>query len=231
VHVRNSLIPIRYLVNGATVVQEAVERVTYYHVELPAHDVILAEGLPAESFLDTGNRAAFANGGGAVALHPDFALRVWRDEACADLVLDGPVLAAVRTMLRQRAQSLGFVLRAEAALRLLVGGRDVPCRRDGARHRFALPTAAASGRLVSRRFQPARLLGGTADDRELGAAVAALALDGRPIALNAPALGDGWWQMEPGLRWTRGDAVICLDGARELAVTLAAAGLYWDRAA
>jgi hypothetical protein len=56
------LIPVRYLVNGSTVVQEPVDEVTYYHVELAEHDVILAEGLPCESYLDTGNRAAFANG-------------------------------------------------------------------------------------------------------------------------------------------------------------------------
>ncbi len=29
---------------------------SYYHVELPHHDVLLAQGLPAESYLDTGNR-------------------------------------------------------------------------------------------------------------------------------------------------------------------------------
>jgi hypothetical protein len=56
------LIPIRYLVNGATVCQERRDQVTYFHVELAMHDVLLAEGLPAESYLDTGNRAAFANG-------------------------------------------------------------------------------------------------------------------------------------------------------------------------
>jgi hypothetical protein len=53
------LIPIRYLINGRTVAQVSVTDVTYYHVELPAHDVILAEGLPCETYLDTGNRAAF----------------------------------------------------------------------------------------------------------------------------------------------------------------------------
>jgi hypothetical protein len=31
-----ALIPVRYLVNGATVVQEAIAEITYYHVELPA---------------------------------------------------------------------------------------------------------------------------------------------------------------------------------------------------
>ena len=56
------LIPIRYLVNNGTIVQEVVESVTYWHVQLGRHAVILAEGLACESYLDTGNRAAFANG-------------------------------------------------------------------------------------------------------------------------------------------------------------------------
>jgi hypothetical protein len=59
VFIDGALVPIRYLINGATILQQAVPEVTYFHVELPAHDVILAEGLPAESYLDSGNRAAF----------------------------------------------------------------------------------------------------------------------------------------------------------------------------
>jgi hypothetical protein len=54
-----ALVPVRHLINGSTVVQEPVDEVAYYHVELERHDVILAEGLPCESYLDTGNRAAF----------------------------------------------------------------------------------------------------------------------------------------------------------------------------
>ena len=57
------LIPARYLVNGATIVQEFRDRICYYHIELESHGVVVAEGLGAESYLDTGNRAAFANGG------------------------------------------------------------------------------------------------------------------------------------------------------------------------
>jgi hypothetical protein len=61
VFVDDVLIPIRYLINGRTIAQERVDAVTYYHVELSDHEVILAEGLPCESYLDTGNRAAFAD--------------------------------------------------------------------------------------------------------------------------------------------------------------------------
>src|SRR5580658_1153527 len=54
VFVEGVLIPIHCLINGGTIRQIVVPEVTYYHVELPAHDVILAEGLPVESYLDTG---------------------------------------------------------------------------------------------------------------------------------------------------------------------------------
>jgi autotransporter passenger strand-loop-strand repeat protein len=53
------LIPVRYLLNGASIAQVAVDEIDYFHIELADHGVILAEGLPAESYLDTGNRLAF----------------------------------------------------------------------------------------------------------------------------------------------------------------------------
>jgi hypothetical protein len=63
-----SLVPARFLINGAGIVQERVAEVTYYHLELPRHDVISAEGLAVESFLDTGNRARFESDDAAVML-------------------------------------------------------------------------------------------------------------------------------------------------------------------
>jgi hypothetical protein len=61
VHWEGALIPVRHLCNGATVRRQAVEEIDYYHVELDAHDILLAEGLPAESYLDTGNRLSLPN--------------------------------------------------------------------------------------------------------------------------------------------------------------------------
>ena len=76
--------PTRLLINGATIVQETVSEVVYYHVELPEHDIIQAEGLNCESYLDTGDRTAFEDGGGVVVLHPNF-LPLWREAAsCAE---------------------------------------------------------------------------------------------------------------------------------------------------
>ena len=66
------LIPARLLVNGASIRRDTTcRRVTYYHVELAAHDILLAENLPVESYLDTGNRGLFENTDAPRVLHPD----------------------------------------------------------------------------------------------------------------------------------------------------------------
>ena len=73
-------------------------RVTYYHVELPEHAVILAEGLPVESYLDTGDRTNF-NGGETIRLHPEFAVpaaQIWETRGAAALVTSGPLLTEAR---------------------------------------------------------------------------------------------------------------------------------------
>jgi T5SS/PEP-CTERM-associated repeat protein len=90
------LIPVKHLIDGKAIAQMPVASVTYYHVELPRHDVLIAEGLPSESYLDIGDRRAFANGGGPVALHPDFASRAWEAEGCAPLVVTGAKIEGVR---------------------------------------------------------------------------------------------------------------------------------------
>jgi len=96
VYVDRVLIPIRLLLIGKTVRQELTDRVTYHHIELAQHDVLLANGMPAESYLDSGDRARFSNGGQVIALHPDFSARAWEMGGCAPLVQTGPVLEGVR---------------------------------------------------------------------------------------------------------------------------------------
>jgi len=100
------LIPIKHLINGISIAQVPLDDVTYYHIELPRHDVLLAEGLPAESYLDTGDRGNFDNGGCSVVLYPDFATRVWEAKGCAPLVVTGPELDAVRCRLAARAADM-----------------------------------------------------------------------------------------------------------------------------
>ena len=118
VFVDDVLIPIRLLMNGRNVRQVLVERISYHHIELARHDVLLANGMPAESYLDAGDRARFSNGGGVIALHPDFSAHAWEMKGCAPLIQTGPVLAAVRKRLGQHA--------ARRARRTLAPGTTSP---------------------------------------------------------------------------------------------------------
>ena len=94
------LIPVRYLIDGDGIRQmPAAGRISYFHIELDCHSVVLAEGLPCESFLETGGRRMFENGGVAVALHADFTSLAWDALGYAPLVVTGPKLLAVRSRL------------------------------------------------------------------------------------------------------------------------------------
>jgi hypothetical protein len=90
------------LVNGATIRQEAWREVEYFHVELESHDILLAEGCPAESYLDCGNRNSFENGDGALALHPE-----WRPSADSRLFASPSQRARLKERLAERAAALG----------------------------------------------------------------------------------------------------------------------------
>lgn len=104
VHLIDVLIPVKQLVNGISIAQVPVDTVTYYHVELTQHDVLLADGLPVESYLDTGDRRNFANGDEPMLLHPDFASHRWESGGCAPLVVSGPELAAARAWVNALAR-------------------------------------------------------------------------------------------------------------------------------
>jgi hypothetical protein len=102
VFVDDVLIPIKRLINGTTVAQVQTAEATYFHIELETHDVLIAEGLPTESFMPGMGRGAFDNCDGPVQLHPDLAALAWEACGCAPLVVTGPLLEAVRKRLAGR---------------------------------------------------------------------------------------------------------------------------------
>jgi hypothetical protein len=106
VYLDGVLIPVKYLINNTTIAQVAWHSVTYYHVELPCHDVVHTEGLPTETYLDVGDHSNFEQEGRVLRLHPEFALRLWEAKGCAELVVAGPVVQLWRENLRVRAQRL-----------------------------------------------------------------------------------------------------------------------------
>jgi collagen type I/II/III/V/XI/XXIV/XXVII alpha len=101
--VDDALIPAKYLINGTSIVQVPERKVTYYHIELAEHDILLADGLPTESYLDTGDRSNFSNGGVPPRLHPDFSVRMWEARGVKPLIVTGPLLEAARKSINSRA--------------------------------------------------------------------------------------------------------------------------------
>ena len=223
VFVDDVLIPIRLLINGTTIDQVAANEVTYYHVELPRHDVLIAEGLPAESYLDTGNRELFANGGGATRLRPSFDVpKTWYDDAAAPLAVDEarvrPVwerLVARSDMLGKSVPALGFT--SDPAVHLRVNGRIIwPVVSDHLCFKFLLPKCTGTLHLVSRSAYLTDSRPWADDRRQLGICVNRVVWhdsDGpHDLPLDHPETGEGWWEVETtdhfSHRWTNGDAVL-----------------------
>jgi len=226
--IEGELIPVRLLLNDATIKRERVEAVTYFHVELPAHDIILVDGLPCESYLDTGNRGTFDNAAGPIRLHTDFAQDVWQAKACAEQILGGPQMILARRRLHVQAVLMGYATTTNPNLCIQADGRTLFAEIDGERWRVSIPKGTGRVRLASRRCVPAHLDRDENDTRSLGIAIARMWLDGREVCLDSPALHSGWHATEPGCRWTDGDAEIAVAGSRELIFEVAKAGTYWQ---
>ncbi|SFK39818.1 Hint domain-containing protein [Methylorubrum salsuginis] len=207
------LIPAIRLVNGTTVAQVEVAEVTYWHVELESHDILLAEGLPAESYLDMGNRAFFEVA--SIGLGPDAPAGRTTADFCRPFHEDGALVEAVRARLQARAGALGWRLveAPMADLHLVVDGQTIHPDTDGLVARFILPAEARDVRLVSEVSVPAHVRPGTSDDRRLGVCLAGLTIDDGLTGARAIDLDDA--RLETGLhpldtdgaalwRWTDG---------------------------
>jgi T5SS/PEP-CTERM-associated repeat protein len=229
IFIEGGLIPARLLVNGGSIAQECDWRsVTYYHVELAEHAIILAEGLPVESYLDTGNRGAFENGGEPLMLHAAFSMPnngvTREDDGCAPLVTMPSRVQPIWRLLAGRAASIGHPPAMPEAtydpeLRLGVDGRPLrPVLTSDDRCVFVLPRGAREARLMSRAARPTETRPWVDDSRRLGVRISRIRVTDQStltdVALDSPALGEGWWAVETeGLgvaRWTSGDARLVL---------------------
>lgn len=100
-----SLVPAAALVNDDLITQlNAVDRVDYYHIELETHDIILAEGAPAETFVDDYSRGMFHNSAEYAALYPE-AVPV-PAQFCAPRIEDGEALELIRERLAAHARTM-----------------------------------------------------------------------------------------------------------------------------
>jgi collagen type I/II/III/V/XI/XXIV/XXVII alpha len=229
IFVDGKLICARQLINGTTIRPEkGWTSVEYFHVELGAHAILLAEGLPAESYLNTGNRGFFANSGEPLVLHPDLT-----DEtdyptraagSCAPFVSDEAGVRPVWQRLAERAAALGQPAptphtTSDPDLRIVAKGRTVrPLYGENGLYIFALPKGATEVRLVSRAGSPTDARPWLDDRRCLGVNVERIVLRGaselREVPVDHPGLSQGWQAVErDGValrRWTSGKAVLPL---------------------
>ena len=102
------------LVNGLSIVRESnvAETFVYYHIELAEHALVLAEGTPAESFVDNIHRMAFDNWEEHEALYGDAPI-VEMDQPRARSHRQVPM--EIRARLLDRAASAPAVQREVAA--------------------------------------------------------------------------------------------------------------------
>ncbi len=237
VFVDGKLICARQLINGTTICQELHCRsVDYHHIELERHAILLSEGLPTESYLDTGNRGFFANAGAALVLHPDLTdesdFPTREAGSCAPFVWDAASVLPIWQRLAERATAIGQPVprrdtTAEPELRLLADGRRAkPLYSDSARAIFMLPANVSEVRLLSRAQSPTDARAWLEDRRRLGVRIARIALksadETREVPIDHPGLVQGWWGIERDgtgwCRWTDGDAVLPLPPLRDVAM-------------
>ncbi|WP_431282063.1 Hint domain-containing protein [Humitalea sp. 24SJ18S-53] len=185
------------LVNGATITQDTCAQVIYHHIELASHDIVLAEGAAAETYLDDGNRGLFG---------PTEALAPGPATPCAP-VMGAAASAVLMRTLAARADALGWRRDPVPAVALLVDGRMLRPESIGPHEaRFRLPGGSRSVLLLS----PCARLGAmaSADGRLLGLSLTRMEWAGATIDAEDARLARGFHGVERGhaitWRWTDG---------------------------
>jgi hypothetical protein len=226
------LIPVEFLVNHQSIAwDDRAQEVSIYHIELETHDVLLANGAPAESYRDDGNRWLFQNANTGWEQSPK--------PACAPVLTGGPIVDATwRRLLDRAGPRPGIPTTDDPDLHLLIGAERIDAAsQHGPVRIFLLPNRPAGARIVSRAGAPAEL-GLARDPRVLGVAIQRVALRQetrfRVMEAADPALAEGFHAFEPdsGLRWTDGDAALPpalfegFDGPMELVLHLGGTTQY-----
>jgi hypothetical protein len=198
------LIPAEFLVNHRSIVwDDRAREVTIYHIELAAHDVLLANGAPAESYRDDGNRWLFQNANTGWHQPPK--------PPCAPVLTGGPVVDVIwRRLLDRSGLRLNLPTTDDPDLHLLVDGLRVDGRaQPNGVCVFRLLKPSTSVRIISRAGAPDEL-GLARDPRRLGVALRHVILwHGQHIKVTEaddPSLCDGFhaFEADNGFRWTTG---------------------------
>ncbi len=213
------LIPARLLVNGVSIVQENRTSITYYHVALDRHDIILAEGVQVESFLDVEGLEARRE----LRIEAAPAIAAYEEHGFAPLCIDAAAVKPVWDVLSVRAGTTfaaNDAVPASSPFVLLVDGRIVEPTEIGfengvTRFGCALPVGARLVTIASAAASPWSVSPWLDDRRVLGVAVSSIEADGVAVSLEGSALVRGWHGVETAqhsYRWTDGAASLVLSG-------------------
>jgi hypothetical protein len=229
------LVPAKDLVDGVMITQDkSFKTIRYYHVELEDHGILLAEGTPAESFLNLGHRGIFDNSDEPVILHPEL-MRAREMAGVAPLVTGGEHLATIRARLYARALMRGYRVVQAPDIALAAGNHVLsPVSVSGNVITFALPADTRNAVLLTDVFTPAELDPFSADRRTLGVAIADVLLDGkftRTSTVFNPADLHGRGEGETAI-WTRGRARLTWPaGTRTLSIRVTGWPKRWQATA
>ena len=202
------LIPVEELINHRSIEwDDRAQEVILFHVELETHDVLIANGAPAESYRDDGNRWLFRNANDGWELPPQ--------EPYASVVTGGELVdAAWRRLLDRAGPRPGLALTEEGDLHLMVDGRRLDAvSRRGETYVFRLAARPGAARVVSRAGAPQEF-GVARDPRVLGVALRRVVLRQgvrlRLIEAEDVSLAEGFHGYEPDnqFRWTDGNALL-----------------------
>jgi hypothetical protein len=202
------LIPVEELINQRSILwDDRAQEVEFYHIELDTHDVLIANGTPAESYRGDGNRWLFQNANSGWNVPPQ--------EPCAPLLTSGPVVDAIwRRLLERTGLCHALAITRDPDLHLLVDGKRVDAiERHDDRYVFRLAAKPRAIRVRSRSAVPQEL-GVARDPRRLGVALRRIVL-AQPrrqhvVEADAASLIDGYhaFEQDNGIRWTDGDAAV-----------------------
>lgn len=225
------LVQAKDLVDGIVITQDlSAPAIRYYHVELPTHGILLAEGAPAESYLDTGHRSLFDNTEGVAILHPNL-MQIRRDaESVAPLCTGGETLAAIRARLHARKLAAGLSIGVDWHISARAGTKTLTPATNGIGHiLFNLPENTETLTLHIPAFIPAAFDPASDDRRRLGVAIADIQINGRALPMES-LVTSGLHPRSPGDPhvWTRDEVLLTLPRhANTLSLTIAARPKTW----
>ncbi|CAI3952427.1 Hint domain-containing protein [Commensalibacter papalotli (ex Botero et al. 2024)] len=227
-YLEDKLVPARMLVNGRSIVYDfETTSYTIWHVECAAHQVIFAENVAVESYLDTGNRYTFE---GCDNVMPLKNAQKWYSEAVADLCTNVSFVEPIWNRINQRAVDMNVAAPVETRdddiqpnIYLCIdNGQEIyPVDVQDQVYTFVLDKPTDFVSIMSYVASPEDVYGSFVDDRrELGIAVGCIQMisaDGRKVNIDHHLSNGkevGWYDLEgQGVqyRWTKGCAYLPLN--------------------